>query len=189
MSYFENAKEHRIKKQLNFWVVASALLLLSNCLLSGLCWYISMNQTIEVTPFFGAQGYSKKGAIVDASYLDQMSENFILARLNVTPKNIKDNHKRVLAHVGSSAYALLSKALIAEQKSVINQDISTYFDIKEVASNPLTLSSDVKGVLRRFIGIKELASQTVHYQLHYEYYLGRIHLIGFERIKKEVNDA
>lgn len=185
MSYFKNSKEYQLKKHLNFWVVCSAFLLFSNCLLTGLCWYTSVHQKIEVTPFFGKQGYIKEGGMVDASYLDQMSENFVLARLNVTPENIKDNHKRLLSYVDASVYALLSKALLEEQRNVIGQGISTYFDIKEISSMPARLQSEVKGKLRRFVGIKELPAKEIHYRLSYANSLGRIHLVGFEHVNQE----
>lgn len=66
MDYLNQSKEYSLKKSVNLWVVISALLLFSNVILSLLCWYALAHQKIEVTPFFGNQGYMKSDSEVGA---------------------------------------------------------------------------------------------------------------------------
>lgn len=188
MSYLKNSKEHLLKKRVNLWVVMSASLMLSNVILALLCWYAIAHQKIEVTPFYGNQGYMKSDAVVDANYLDQMAENFILTRLNVTPSNIKANHARLLNHINSRYYNVITDVLLREQKQIIDQKISSYFDIKSIDSSPSELKTTLKGQLRRFVGIRELPPKRATYELKYTYHLGRLSIISFEKTGEHQDD-
>lgn len=188
MNYLNNSKEYLLKKSVNLWVVISASLMLSNVLLALICWYTTVHQKIEVTPFFGSQGYLKSDAGVDVHYLDQMSENFILTRLNVTPSNIKANHGRLLNYIDSRYYHALTESLLREQTQVINQKISSYFDIQSINSSPSEFKSTLKGHLRRFVGMRELPAKNATYELKYAYHLGRLSIISFEKTVEHQDD-
>jgi conjugal transfer pilus assembly protein TraE len=188
MNYLNNSKEYLLKKSVNLWVVISASLMLSNVILAFLCWYAIVHQKIEVTPFFGNQGYIKSDTGVDVHYLNQMSENFILTRLNVTPSNIKANHARLLNYIDSRYYHTLTAALIREQKQVIDKKISSYFDMEPINSSPSELKTTIKGHLRRFVGMRELPAKTATYELKYNYHLGRLSIISFEKTVEHQDD-
>lgn len=188
MTYLNNSKEYRLKKSLNLWVVISAALMLSNVILALLCWYAIAHQKIEVTPFFGNQGYMKSDTEVDVHYLNQMSENFILTRLNVTPSTIKANHARLLNYIDSRYYHALTAVLLREQKQVIDKKISSYFDIELINSSTEELKTTLKGHLRRFVGMRELPPKSATYELKYTYHLGRLSIISFEKTVEHQND-
>ncbi len=188
MSYLKSSKEYLLKKRVNLWVVMSASLMLSNVILALLCWYAIAHQKIEVTPFFGNQGYMKSDTDVDVHYLNQMSENFILTRLNVTPSNIKANHARLLNYIDSRYYHALTAALLREQKQVLDQKISSYFGIESINSSPSELKTTLKGQLRRFVGIRELPPKAATYELKYTYHLGRLSIISFEKTGEHQDD-
>lgn len=181
MDYLNTSKEHLLKKSVNLWVVISATLMCSNVILALLCWYAIAHQKIEVTPFFGNQGYIKSDAGVDVHYLDQMSVNFIFARLNVTPSNIKTNHAMLLNYIDSRYYPVLTGVLLHEQKQIIDKKISSYFDIESFDSHPEELKTRIKGTLRRFVGIRELPAKSATYELRYTYHLGRLSISSFEK--------
>lgn len=182
MDYLNNSKEYLLKKSVNLWVVICASLICSNVILALLCWYAIAHQKIEVTPFFGSQGYMKSDAGVDVHYLDQMSENFIFTRLNVTPSNIKANHAKILNYIDSRYYHALTSTLLREQKQVVDKHISSYIDIESINSSPSELKTRIKGNLRRFVGIRELPTKSASYELKYAYHLGRLSIISFEKI-------
>ena len=182
MNTMRQNPSNQMKKRLNLWMVVALGLLISNVLLAYLCWYSLYHQKVEVTPFFGNQGYTKSDSSVDVHYLNQLSENFINARLNVSPNNIKTNHQRLLSYVDSRLYHDFSLGLLREQKHIIDKKISSYFDIETLQSNPEKLTTDVTGTLRRFVGLRELAPEKLHYQLRYRYQLGRITIMGFEKV-------
>lgn len=186
MNYLNNSKEYLLKKSVNLWVVISASMMLSNVILATLCWYALAHQKIEVTPFFGNQGYMKSDEQVDVHYLDQMSQNFVIARLNVTPSNIKANHARLLNYIASNYYHDLNETLLREQKQVIDKNISSYFDIQSIASE--TLKTSIKGNLHRFVGLRQLPTKSVIYELKYQYHLGRLSIVSFEKTGENPSD-
>lgn len=188
MNYLNNSKEYLLKKSVNLWVVISTVMLLSNVLLATLCWQALTHQKIEVTPFFGNQGYMKSDASVDTHYLDMMSENFVIARLNVTPSNIKANHTKLLNYVASVYYHDLNEKLLREQKQVEAEKISSYFDIESINSNPSSLKTTIKGQLHRFVGLRQLPSKNLSYELSYQYHLGRLAVIAFEKTGEKDGD-
>ena len=184
MSYLENSQEYRLKKSLNLWVVIAVLLMVCNLLLVLLCWYALVHQKIEITPFFSQQGYIKSDTAVDVHYLDQMSENFILTRLNVTPSNIKANHARLLNYVSSKTYHDFSSLLLREQQQILRQKISSYFEISAIVSNPRQLKTKIDGQMHRFVGARQLPSKRLTYELQYEYHLGRLAIVSFKKIEE-----
>lgn len=188
MNYLNNSKEYVLKKSINLWVVISASLMLSNVILAVLCWYALSHQKIEVTPFFGSQGYMKSETEVDVHYLNQMSENFVLARLNVTPSNIKANHARLLNYIASAYYHDLNEGLLREQKQVLAKKISSYFDIESIDSNPTSLKTTIKGRLHRFVGLRQLPCKSVSYELKYRYHLGKLSIVSFEKTGENKDD-
>lgn len=183
MNTLKQSKDFLLKKSINFWVVVSAFLMVSNVVLALLCWYSAYHQKIEITPFFGGQSYIKSDSDIDVHYLLQMSENFVAARLNVTPENIKANHERLLRYVDSRYFSAFSDALIRERTHIIGQKISTYFDVTSMTPNLSTLSVTVTGQLKRFVGLRALETKTRTYTLRYNYHLGQLALVSFEQKK------
>lgn len=183
MSYFNESNEAVLKKRLNFWVVTASIMIISNLMLAALSWYALLHQKVEITPFFGNQGYSRSGSEVDVHYLNQLSENFVLTRFNVSPNTVKSNHARLLNYVSSDAYHDLSQVLLKEQALVLKNKISSYFDIESVRSNPKRLSTRVAGSLKRYVGNRALPEINVNYRLKYRYHLGRPAIVSFEKVE------
>lgn len=183
MTYFNASNEAVLKKRLNFWVVIACMMILSNLMLASLSWYALMHQKVEVTPFFGNQGYYRDGSEVDVHYLNQLSENFILSRFNVSPNTVKSNHERLLYYVSSDAYHDLSQTLLKEQAQVMKNKISSYFDIESVKSDPELLITLISGSLKRYVGNRALPEKKVTYRIKYQYHLGRPAIIAFEKVE------
>lgn len=183
MNYFNASTEDILKKRLNFWIATASIMIVSNLLLAGLSWYALLHQKVEVTPFFGNQGYSRSGSEVDVHYLNQLSENFILTRFNVSPSTIKSNHARLLTYVSADAYHNLSALLLKEQQQIIKNKISSYFDIDTVKSSPAQLTTVISGSLKRFVGSRELPETKASYRMKYQYHLGRPVIVSFEKVE------
>ncbi len=183
MEYYNASKEDTLKKRLNFWVVTAVVMIVSNVMLAGLCWYALLHEKVEVTPFFGNQGYVRSGSEVDIHYINQLSENFVLTRFNVSPGTVKANHARLLNYVSTDAYHDLSQVLLKEQQQVLKNKISSSFDIQSVQTNPEQLTSLVSGHLKRYVGSRALPDIKVHYRLKYRYHLGRPAIVSFEKVE------
>lgn len=181
------SKLSKLSARFNLMVFIVFLLLISNGLLAGLCWYTSIHQKIEVTPFSGSNGYIKSDSAVDAHYLSLMTENFIYSRFNITPETVDANYKRLLGFVDSSNYAVMLKALHKEAGIIKKKQMSGVFNITSINSNPKRLSVDVSGVLSQRVGIRALKDERATYRIQYRYKLGKLSIIKFSRIKESDN--
>ena len=99
--------QHRLTQlssRLNWVVMLTLGLVVSNLMMVGLVCYTTLHRRIEITPFFGNMRYEKSDTALDASYLRLMSENFLYARLNVTPEIVKRHHQHLLKFVDASHF-------------------------------------------------------------------------------------
>lgn len=171
----------QLSSRFNLMTVIVLGLLISNVMIAGLLWLATYHQRIEVTPFFSGSSYTKSRNAVDESYLKLMSENFIYSRLNVTPETVKENHKRLLKFVGSHLYRTFAAQLAKEEALVIQQKISSHFEITDINVDSQSLQCMVKGILRRSVGFRELKATTLQYKLQFRYSLDRLSLENFTR--------
>lgn len=185
-STYQN-KLSRLSARFNLMVFLVFGLLIANLLLAGLCWYTSIHQKTEITPFSGSNGYLKSESEVDSHYLSLMSENFIYSRLNVTPETVSANHKRLLAFVSSKSYSDILKTLQKEEKIITTKKISSVFNISQIRTNPGALSVEVSGILSRRVGLRELPSEKATYRIRYRYRLGRLSVLSFTLVKEKNN--
>ncbi len=179
---------HRLSKlaaRFNLMVVLVMILLASNALLAGLSLFLALQQRVEVTPFFGSPRYTNSLDAVDSTYLNLMSENFIYARLNVTPETVKLNHQRLLQFVDSHQYPLFQGQLNKEANLIMEEKISSHFDMTDLKCDAHALRCYAKGDLKRSVGLRELPAETLEYMLHFRYHLGRLSVLQFT---KEAHD-
>jgi len=186
-SVYEN-KLSKLSARFNLMVFMVFFLLVSNALLAGLCWYTSIHQKIEITPFSGSNGYLKSESEVDGHYLNLMSENFIYSRFNVTPETVDANYNRLLNFVDSKNYAPMLKTLQKEARIIKDKKMSGVFNITEINSNPKHLSTDVSGILNQRVGLRALKDEKVTYRIQYRYNLGRLSISRFTRVEGDNNE-
>ena len=180
--------EHRITKisaRLNLMSFLVFGLLATNILLGVLVFYTVMHKQIEITPFIGQQSYIKSDKTFDARYLEMMSENFIYTRLNITPETVWQNYQKLLSFVDSKSYADFSKKLKSDAKTIVDKKIASHIEITGIKLDCENLTSEIDGVLRRFVGNLELPIANVHYQIKYQYKLGRLSIIKFNQLKED----
>lgn len=174
--------QHRLSQlsdRFNLMVALVFGLLVTNVIMGGLAFYGFVHQKIEVTPFFGEPHYFKSDSVIDEQYLKLMSENFVYLRLNATPETIFDNHKRLLGFVDSQEYTSFKKQLEKEAGLIVTQKISSHFELQSIVSNPSNMQCQIKGILKRSVGIRELQDAPLVYTLEYKYRFGRLAITKF----------
>ena len=176
---FQQNQLLQLKDRLSIMVFLVFGLLMSNLILVCLLCYMHFHQRIEITPFFANSGYVKTESQVDASYLKLMSENFIFLRLNVTPESVLAQTKQLLAMVSSQSYPLFTKVLEQEANLIIAQKISSHFDITHIQVDANHLTCNIKGILHRSVGIRNLDDENLLYRLKFKHQFGRLYLIQF----------
>lgn len=184
---YEN-KLSKLSARFNLMVFIVFFLLITNGLLAALCWYTSIHQKVEVTPFSGSNGYVKSDSDVDAHYLSLMTENFIYSRFNVTPETVDVNYNRLLGFVDSGHYSVILRALQKEARIIKDKKMSGVFNITQINSDPKRLSVDVSGILNQRVGFRALKDEQVTYRLQYRYSLGRLSIVSFSKVL-ESNDV
>jgi conjugal transfer pilus assembly protein TraE len=181
------AYQNRLSKltaRLNLMVFLVFGLLIANISLSTLTWYTWSHRTIEITPFSANNGYQKSNAQVDSRYLSLMAENFIYSRFNITPETVEANHKRLLEFVNSKSYPSFLRLLNKEAKIIRSKKMSSVFDITAIQVNPNQLTAKVSGILKRYVGLRELRELQVTYLLEFAYTNGRLSIIQFSPTKE-----
>ena len=178
------SKLSALSSRLNLMVLLVLGLLISNIILAYTSMYSMRHQKREVVPFGGNQGYIISETSVDVHYLNMMTENFIYARLNVTPRNVINNHNKLLTYTDSSNYAAIKKQLHKEAELIKSKKITSQFDINDVKSDNQRLVSEVTGKLKTYVGYRALKSQEKKYQINYQYRLGKLAITGFTELKE-----
>lgn len=174
----------QLSARFNLMVVLVFGLLISNLMLAGLVCFTTYNQKIEVTPFFGGEGYSKSATTIDAHYLGLMSENFIYSKLNITPETVSSNYQRLLTYVDGAHYSQMFASLKHEEQLVKAKKISSQFVITDIRLDMKTLTADVSGVLQRHVGLRAIEPENLKYRLSYRYQLGHLTLLRFNQVKE-----
>lgn len=175
-------KQHRTQQladRLNVMVFFALGLLITNILLASLSWYALVHQRMEITPFMGGETYQKSEAVLDVHYLQMMSENFIYARLNVTPETVLENHKRLLSFVDARHYVDFSAQLHKEAQLIQKQKIASHMEILSIKPNATNLNCVVQGIVKRSVGIRALPDELMTYTLQFKYHLGRFRIERF----------
>lgn len=182
--------QHRLSAlsaRFNLMVMLVVLLLSSNLMLAGLGLYLGLHQRVEITPFFGSPRYSKTLSSVDSTYLKLMTENFIYARLNVTPETVLLNHERLLAFIDSHQYPVFQGKLNSEANLIMEEKLSSHFDIATLTCNSNTLACEVVGQLKRAVGQRALAPESLRYVLQFKYAFGQLKIVKF--LKEEIHET
>ena len=174
-------------KRFNLMVCLTFGLLISNIALGGLSWYAMLHQKTTVTPFFGGNGFVVSGSSVDANYISMMSENFVYAKLTVSPKTIAHQNEILLKYAAPKQYAYFRETLKKERRIVESKEISSHIQITDIKSNPAMLESIVTGELSRTVGTRELKKEHVQYKLNFNYQLGHLSITRFTLIKGNEN--
>lgn len=175
-------QQHRLSQlasRLNLMVVLVFGLLLTNVMLGSLSWYALVHQKVEVTPFMGGATYQKSDAMIDMHYLQMMSENFVYARLNVTPETVVSNHNRLLSFVDSRFYADFKSQLHKEAQLIQKQQITSHLDVLSIEPNSSNLTCAVQGLLKRSVGTRQLPDEPITYTLKLNYHFGRLSIQSF----------
>lgn len=175
----KESKLSQLSARFNLMVTLVLALLLSNIILALVIIKIAGNERLEIVPFNGASSYLKSPKLVDIHYLNLMAENFIYARLNVTPEIITVNHTRLVNFINPASYAALKKILNAEAKVIKEQKISSFFNIQEIHSDVSSLTTEVTGILKRYVGNRELSEALRTYTLRYQYAGGYLSILSF----------
>ncbi len=114
-----------MEKSLKHWKVITALLALSNVVLSFVAFSTAGKvKTILVPSHFNEQ-VAVDGNIFSSGYVEQVSKEVFMGLLNYNPKNIRYQYDSVLKYADGSAYQALSSMLAMDVERVQRDGISS----------------------------------------------------------------
>ena len=150
---------HNILKlisQRNVWIGISALMAMSNILLStGL--FFKKERTILVPPHI-TKTLWVEGGIVSKEYLEEMGLYMSKLLLDLSPTSFPYNHETLLKYATPEAYGALKKQLMDDGEEYTKLQLSTHFKPSEVSANPSKLHVEVKGTLTSYVAGKEMSA-------------------------------
>jgi conjugal transfer pilus assembly protein TraE len=164
-------------------IVLLALSLCVCALEAGIIYKIRNDSRVILVPPTIQSKFSVSGTQVSDAYLRQMALYLAYLKLNVTPKTITTSHAIFENYVDSSIYGQVQSDLTRESKSVINGDISAYFNPTSILVDSTKLSVELTGYLNKSVGKRKLPQETVKYLIQFSYKAGQLHLMGMEKIK------
>ena len=175
-----------ISKGLNAFLLFAALgLLATNMVLGGLLWQAVGNKSRTLIPPTTSQAFTVSDGAVDAAYLQQMAEYFVYLKLNVTPKTVERKYGLLLDYVDSDAWSAIQPVLMADALSVIDENVSSRFDIEGVQVAEETLQVKVSGTLQKFVGNRPLPPEPASYIVDMDYPYGELTLLAIRKIQED----
>jgi conjugal transfer pilus assembly protein TraE len=180
------AKIRHLSKKLNYMLLISVGLLISNILLIWLASWALVHQKRTIIPAEVTQQFTVSDTTVDASYLRQMALLFSTQRLNITPTNIAQNHGFLLQYTDPRFYHDFVAILNAEKQEILKQNISSVFYPEEIIPDVKKKSVSLKGVLVSWVGSLSLPPIKKHYIVTFNYNAGDLKVSSFSEKIGEV---
>lgn len=177
----------KLTERLNYSMMVSLLLLVSNVILASFSGYALLHQKRIITPFNTNVSYVASDSTVDARYLDLMSVNLLDAHLDITPENVQANNQLLLSYIAPDAYAGFLKQLNEKARIVKKEKMSSTFYRDKMQSYPNKLMTMVSGTLVQWVGYRQLQPTKKTYVLLYGYEGGRLKVRAIKDIIHDKN--
>jgi conjugal transfer pilus assembly protein TraE len=146
----------KVISQRNAWIGVSALMAMSNILLSTAL-FLKNERTILVPPHITKTLWVEGGA-VSKEYLEEMGLYVSKLLLDLSPLSFVYNHETLLRYTTPEAYGALKKQLMDDGEHYTKLQLSTHFKPTEVKANPSKLKVEVRGTLTSYVAGKEVRS-------------------------------
>lgn len=120
---------------------------------------------------------------VDKAYLALMAEWWVHLKFNVTPSNVKRQFNLLITYVPSQHWSKLQDKLVRESEFIIDNDVTSFFEIDTVSPSLEQMKIRIKGTLNKTVAGRKLPPESVTYLIQADYPNG---LIELHSISKEV---
>jgi len=173
------SKIQLLSERLNYTLLISVGLLISNLLLIWLATWSFIHQKRTIVPAEIRESFTISDATIDASYLRQIALLFAAQRLNITPSAINQNHSVILRYIDPGFYHDFIGILNTEKQAVLKQNISSVFYPDEIIPDVKSLSVTLKGTLARWVGGLTLPVVKKNYVISFSYKSGELKVLSF----------
>ena len=174
----------RVTKQRNILLVANITLILSIVLLS--ITLLRQEKTTVVVPGYTGNQFSVSTKGVSREYLELVSKDIIFTMLNITPYNHEYIRERMLTLVAPEEYGKVKYELEQMIDDLKLRQISLRFVPTILELDEKLLTTEISGYLTSYVGIKQTEHRLVKYKLGFAYRGGRLMLIEFRELVKDM---
>lgn len=163
-----------------FWMIVSAIMLLSNVMLSYFVMTADTSEKTIVTPPVIEKAFSVHGNELSPSYIEQMSRFFINLLLTYQKQTAESQFDTVLLYINPLVYSDMKNRFSLEQDRISRNDISSVFYIKNmhIKGDSAVISGELNGA----IGSQWVSKKQKTYELQFAYD-GQLSIIGFNELK------
>ena len=167
-------------------LLGTTALFATNLVLGGLLWQVVGNKSRTLVPPTISQAFTVSDGAVDSAYLQQMAEYFVFLKLNITPKSVERNYGRLLDYVSSETWPSVQPALVADALNVIDENVSSRFDVDSVRVAEDSLQVKLTGTLQKHVGSRPIPPESVSYVVDMSYEHGELALLTIKKIKEHI---
>ena len=172
-----------LKFQRNIVAGICAVLLATNAI-QGLWLFLRLERSIFTPPQL-TQSFWAEGNLYSPQYLEEMALHYAHFLLDVTEKNVLYQGEILLRYVVPEAYGTFKAKILADEKQLKNDHLSTRFSPTDVVVHQDQLAVDLPGELMSYVGDKKISQVRETYQLKFRNQSGKLLIEAFTLLKSD----
>lgn len=172
-------RSQALLRQRNLFALTSAGLAIALVVAGGFA--ATRNREVVLVPTTRA-ALTVSSAGVSAQYLEFVTRDAALMLLNRSPEGLDYWMSQILDLADPAVNGTLKGELMKIVEEQRGSDVTQAFVIKELKVDPASLSSEVKGTLKTFVGATVIASDERRFRFSWTYQGLRLGLAGFVQL-------
>ncbi len=172
-----------LKFQRNVVTGVCAVLLATNVVQST--WLFFRHERVIITPPQLTQSFWVEGNQFSPQYLEEMALHYAHFLLDVTEKNVLYQGEILLRYVAPEAYGAFKAKILADEKQLKNDHLSTRFSPLDVVVHPNRLSVELTGEMMSYVGDKKISQVKETYQIRFRSQSGKLLIEDFMLLKSD----
>jgi len=162
------------------WMLLAFVMLLSNMLLSLKIFNINTAQETILVPTNLVTSHSFEGGMGDVEYIEELSNDFIQARMTYNPQVVATKFRSFAKHFHPSIYGEKKADLDAEATKIIRLQESGVFYSMGIHVKGKT--AFIEGVFKSYLGKQEVINEIRYYEIEYKYSGNRFWIRDWRRV-------
>ena len=175
-----------LKFQRNTVAGICAVLLVTN-LIQGASLFFRHERVI-ITPPQLTQSFWAEGNLYSPQYLEEMALHYAHFLLDVTEKNVLYQGEILLRYVSPEAYGTFKAKILADEKQLKNDHLSTRFSPTDVVVHKDKLAVDLTGELMSYVGDKKISQSKETYQIKFRNQSGKLLIEAFTLLESSAKN-